>query len=108
MRRKLFTYIIALLTLALPCSCIEEESFDNSTTGNFDALWSLIDQRYCFFDYAEEQFGIDWNRVYHKYKAKIDEKTSDRQLFNICGEMLGELRDGHVNLASVYGTTYYW
>lgn len=108
MRRKLFTYIIALLTLALPCSCIEEESFDNSTTGNFDALWSLIDQRYCFFDYAEEQFGLDWNRVYHKYKAKIDEKTSDRQLFNICGEMLGELRDGHVNLASVYGTTYYW
>jgi C-terminal processing protease CtpA/Prc len=29
-------------------------------------------------------------------------------LFSICGELLGELRDGHVNLTSVYGTTYNW
>ena len=94
--------------MVLPCSCIEEDSFDNSLTGNFDALWSLIDQRYCFFDYAEEQFGLDWNSIYHKYRTKIKEETSERQLFNICGEMLSELRDGHVNLTSVYGTTYYW
>ncbi len=108
MRKKLFTYILSLLALALPCGCVEEDSFDNSPTGNFDALWSLIDQRYCFLGYAEEQFGLNWNNVYHKYKAKIVEDTSERQLFNICGEMLGELRDGHVNLTSVYGTTYYW
>ena len=94
--------------MALPCGCIEEDSFDNSPTGNFDALWNLIDQRYCFFDYAEEQFGLDWNKVYHKHKAKIKEETTERQFFEICGEMLAELRDGHVNLTSVYGTAYYW
>ncbi len=108
MKKELFTYITALFIIALPSGCIEEESFDNSLEGNFDALWSLIDQRYCFIEYAEEQFGLNWNSVYHKYKAKIDTETSERQLFNICGEMLGELRDGHVNLTSVYGTTYYW
>lgn len=108
MRKKLFTYIITLLTAALPCGCIEEDNFNNSPEGNFDALWSLIDQRYCFLDYAEEQFGLNWNNIYHKYRAKIEEETGDRQLFNICGEMLSELRDGHVNLTSVYGTTFYW
>ena len=108
MKKKLFTYIIALLTLTLPCGCIEEDKFDNSLTGNFDALWNLIDQRYCFLDYAHEQFGLNWNSIYHKYKAKIEPETSERQLFDICGEMLGELRDGHVNLTSVYGTAFYW
>lgn len=108
MRRKIFTYIITLLTLSLPCGCIEEDKFDNSPTGNFDALWNLIDQRYCFFDYAQQQFGLDWNSIYHKYKAKIEAETNDSELFDICGEMLGELRDGHVNLTSVYGTAYYW
>jgi C-terminal processing protease CtpA/Prc len=33
---------------------------------------------------------------------------SDAELFDIMGEMLKELRDGHVNLVSVYGTSYYW
>ncbi|MBQ5663756.1 MAG: S41 family peptidase [Bacteroidaceae bacterium] len=108
MRKNIFAYIIALLALTLPCGCIEEESFDNTPTGNFDALWNLIDQRYCFLEYAHEQFGLNWNSVYHKYKAKIEEETSERQLFSICGEMLGELRDGHVNLSSVYGTAFYW
>ena len=108
MRKKIFTYIVTLLALTLPCGCIEEDSFENSHTGNFDALWNLIDQRYCFLEYAQEQFGLDWNSVYHTYKAKIDSETNERELFNICGEMLSELRDGHVNLSSVYGTVFYW
>ena len=108
MKKNIFAHIIALFTLILPCSCIEEDNFDNSPIGNFDALWSLIDQHYCFLEYAEKEFGLNWNSIYHKYKAKIETETSERQLFSICGEMLSELRDGHVNLTSVYGTAFYW
>lgn len=108
MVKNIFTYITVLLTMILPCSCIEEDSFDNSAEGNFDALWTLIDQRYCFLSYAEEEYGLDWNKMYHKYRSKITDKTNSHQLFNICGELLSELRDGHVNLTSTYGTTFNW
>lgn len=88
--------------------CIKEDEFDNSYEGNFDALWSVIDQRYCFFEHARETFGLDWDAVYSKYHPKVLEVTTQSALFDIMGDMLRELRDGHVNLTSEYGTTYYW
>lgn len=100
-------FIIALLSLTA-ISCIEEDEFENSATGNFDALWNIIDQRYCFFEHAEEQFGLDWDEVYHKYRPIAEEELSQIELFDLFGEMLRELRDGHVNLTSEYGTTFYW
>ena len=108
MKNRIYIYIIAIITALLPCSCIEGDEFEDTNEGIFDALWTLIDQRYCFLSYAEEQFGLDWNKMYHKYRSQITEDTDRRQLFDICGELLGELRDGHVNLTSVYGTTFNW
>ena len=102
--KKILTYILSLLVFT---GCIEEDSFDNNAIGNFDALWSIIDQRYCFFDYAEKEYGLNWDAVYNKYRPMISEETTDEELFDILGNTLAELRDGHVNLASIYGTTYY-
>ena len=107
MRNKV-THLIILTAAILLAGCIEEDKFDNSHTGNFDALWNIIDQRYCFFEYSEQQFGLDWDAVYHKYRPKAELITTNSALFDLMGEMLGELRDGHVNLTSEYGTTYYW
>lgn len=106
--KKTLTYILALAATLTAGGCIEEDSFDNSYTGNFDALWNTIDQRYCFFDYSSEAFGLDWEAVYHKYRPKAEHITTGSALFDLMGEMLSELRDGHVNLTSEYGTTYYW
>ena len=108
MKNRIYIYIIAIITALLPCSCIEGDEFEDTNEGIFDALWTLIDQRYCFLGYAEEQFGLDWDKMYHKYRSQITEKTTKRELFDICGNMLGELRDGHVDLTSTYGTTYNW
>ena len=43
--------LIALLMLLLPTGCIGEETYDNTPRGNFEALWQIIDQQYCFLDY---------------------------------------------------------
>lgn len=102
--KKYITYLVALLLLA---SCIEEDNFNNSNKGNFEALWSIIDERYCFFQQAQEEFGLNWNSVYDKYKPLADACENEAQLFDVLGEMLNELRDGHVNLSSIYGTTQY-
>lgn len=105
MIKKLLTYLLPALLLT---GCVEEDQFSNSPMGNYDALWSIIDERYCFFEQARQQHGLDWDDVYHKYKPQVQAAESNAELFDIYGNMLRELKDGHVNLASDYGTTYYW
>ena len=105
MIKKLLTYLLPALLLT---GCVEEEQFSNSPTGNYDALWSIIDERYCFFEQARQQHELDWDDVYHKYKPQVQAAESNAELFDIYGNMLRELKDGHVNLTSDYGTTYYW
>ena len=105
--RHLITYLLLLPLIALT-SCVKEDEYNNSATGNFDALWNIINERYCFFDHAAKEFGLDWNAVYQKHRPVAMVASSDGELFDVLGEMLRELRDGHVNLTSHYGTTYYW
>lgn len=106
--KKITAYITIIFLTFCFAACVEEDEFNNSPTGNFDALWSIIDQRYCFFEHGRQQFGLDWNEVYHKYRPMTEQEISERELFDLMGEMLRELRDGHVNLTSEYGTTFYW
>ncbi len=106
MLKKILTYLF--ITQILFTGCIDGEEFDNSCNGNFEALWQLIDERYCFFAQAQEEFGLDWNAVHDKYKPMADTCRDELILFDILGDMLKELRDGHVNLTSMFGTSYYW
>lgn len=105
MIKKLLTYLLPAILLT---GCVEEDRFSNSPQGNYDALWEIIDERYCFFEHAKQEYGLDWDAVYLKYKPQVQAAENNAELFDIYGEMLRELRDGHVNLVSDYGTTYYW
>lgn len=102
---RIRTKIIGALTgaLALLTSCQDEPDYRNTLYGNFDALAEIIDTRYCFF--ADKD--IDWKEVTQRYRAQITDSTTVIGLFNICSDMLDELRDGHVNLVSYFSTSYY-
>ena len=78
--------------------------FYNDPEGNFDTLWNIIDKNYCFFEYKE----IDWERIYYRYSSRVMSGMSSESLFNLMGEMLGELKDGHVNLTASHDITRYW
>ena len=84
--------------------CIREDEYDNSPTGNFEALWKLIDEHYCFLDYKQ----IDWDSIYNVYSRQITDDMDDDALFEVLGNMLAELKDGHVNLYSAWNTARYW
>ena len=89
--------------------CVKEEiTSSNTRQGNFEALWQLIDQRYCFFDYKKEQIGVDWDEVHGRYAAMINDKMTSQQLFEVFCNMIGELKDGHVNLSAVYDLGRNW
>ena len=88
-------------------SCVTQEVEDDTRQGNFEALWRTLDAHYCFFDYKKESYGLDWNKVYESYRVRIDEPMSNRQLFEVLGEMACELRDGHVNLYASHDVARY-
>lgn len=95
--------IVILFFAAFLCSCHEIEEWDNDAQGNFDALWTILDEHYCFFD----EKGVDWNAVYEKYNAKVSNGMTEEELFLVCAGMLDELKDGHTNLSSSFNTSYY-
>lgn len=96
--------LLSLLSLLLLSSCHKVEVFEDDPYGNFDALWTILDERYCFFEYKD----IDWEQVGMKYRKKLTERMTSEELFDVCGDMLMELKDGHVNLVSAHDTSRYW
>lgn len=105
---KKYRTLLLLSMLLCFISCTKVETYEDTPTGNFEALWSIIDEKYCFFDYKAEEYGLNWNAVYRKYAHKIDDGMSNAGLFEVLGEMLDELRDGHVNLYAAHDVARYW
>ena len=114
-RLKLVSVLAVLVTALLPLSCalngeIPNREYSDTPQGNFMALWTIMDEHYCFFDLKKEKLGVDWNEVKTRYAASISDDISDRALFEVLCKMIGELRDGHVNLTSAYdyGRNWSW
>ena len=58
---------------------------------NFNAFYKVFEENYALFDVK----GIDWKKEYSNFSARINEKTTDQELFNIFKEMLDKLDDKH-------------
>lgn len=114
-RLKFVSVLAVLVTALLPLSCAMEEEvrngeYSDTPKGNFMALWTIMDEHYCYFDLKKEKLGVDWNEVKTRYAVSISDDMSDRALFEVLCKMIGELRDGHVNLTSAYdyGRNWSW
>ena len=90
--------------LILLSGCAQQDEWDNDQVGNFEALWTIIDEHYSFLDYKQ----VDWNAIHSRYRALVSNQMTDRELFDICGDMLKELRDGHTNLIASHDVSRYW
>ena len=106
--RKTIDYLVILVLLVPLVSCVDTEERNDTPSGNFEALWQILDERYCFFDYKQKEYGLDWNEVYNKYKVRVNDNMNTTQLFEVLCDMLTELRDGHVNLSSSMDYGRYW
>ncbi|MBQ8564314.1 MAG: S41 family peptidase [Bacteroidaceae bacterium] len=106
MKSKHILYILAMLLVAPLQSCFVDDDLhmSNDAQDNFEALWSIIDEHYCFFEYKE----IDWDSIHTAYAPRVNNEMNALALFDLCSEMLDELQDGHVNLTSSFSTSHYW
>lgn len=111
MRLKSFI-VCAALMLAVSCSPFEdyEGGYPNTPTGNFEALWHIMDTRYCYFTVKKQQLGVDWDEVHVRYRQSVSDDMSSYNLFEVLAAMLDELQDGHVNLYGPYDISrnYKW
>lgn len=98
---KIFALLLAALLLA---SCVDEAAYDNTPEGNFDALWTAIDEHYCFLTLK----GVDWDAVGRRYRQRLTPSMNNEQLQEVMTDMLAELRDGHVNLYTPRDVSRYW
>lgn len=99
--KKFLYLLLGVITLS---ACIDEEEYNDNARGNFEALWHLMDEHYCFFTEKD----VDWNDVHSRYSRQISDAMSSHQLFEVLGNMIGELRDGHVNLSSPWDVARNW
>ena len=109
MKRKLLYFFLPLMaTWGLLGACVDVEQYDNNPRGNFEALWRIIDEHYCFFDYKQQEYGLDWHAIYNKYAPQFDDQMTEEQTFEVLTNMLGELKDGHVNLYAPFDVGRDW
>lgn len=95
--------LFAILLTAVLSACHDISEPANDPRGNFDQLWTILDEHYCFF----EEKGVDWDDVYSRYSHRIGPEMTREELFIVCSDMLDELQDGHVNLIAPFDTYYY-
>ena len=100
---------ILLLLIGLFCatSCIREDVSGNTPEANFESLWKIIDEQYCFLDYKKQEYGLDWDQVHETYAKRTTPSMGWEALFEVLSEMVAELRDGHVNLTSSLASSQY-
>lgn len=109
MKRKLLYFFLPLMAAwGLLGACVDVEQYDNNPRGNFEALWRIIDEHYCFFDYKQQTYGLDWHAVYNKYAPQFDDQMTEEQTFEVLTNMPGELKDGHVNLYAPFDVGRDW
>lgn len=98
---------LLLFPLLLLAGCVRDEALPDTRRGNFEALWQILDQRYCFFAEKRAAYGLDWGEVRERYLPSVSEQMTQAQLFEVLAATLGELRDGHVNLYAPHDVARY-
>ncbi len=104
-RLGLLAILAGLIMLHGSCEKLfMEEDAGRDPVTVFEEIWTFADRHYSFF----EEKGVDWDAVYDEYRPRVQPGMNSIELFDLCADMLYELRDGHVNLVSSFDRSRYW
>ncbi len=102
LQRAVMKYYL-LFFCVLFSSCEKATEYNSSPRDNFEALWRIMDENYCFFTFKD----VDWDDVHDRYSLLVGDTMSQYELFDILGKMLAEVKDGHTNLISSFDMSRY-
>lgn len=106
MKKIIISAVLAILTIS---ACEKHDSIkevDKDFVRNYEYFWNLVNENYCFLGsiYNNDK-NVDWKAVYDKWMPIVEKDVQDEyELFNIIGNSLNVLRDGHIWMISDFKT----
>ena len=76
---KPFFFFLCFLFLF---GCEKATKYNSSPRDNFEALWRIMDENYCFFAFKD----VDWDDVYDRYNLLVKDTMNQYELFDILGK----------------------
>ena len=105
MLRSKWLIIIGILFMGISCeNMLFEPDAAADPVSIFEEIWDFTDRHYSFF----EEKNIDWLARGDYYRQYLQDEMGPIGLFDLCADMLYELRDGHVNLLSSFDRSRNW
>ncbi len=89
--KKYRKFIIPFLLLLIIAFWFYLDRDKGNPIDNFEAFFKIFEKKYALSEIKK----IDWKKEYDYYSKKVNEKTTDRELFNIFQEVLSKLDDKH-------------
>ncbi|MDD4149582.1 MAG: S41 family peptidase [Bacteroidales bacterium] len=105
--KNIISILLIVVTFTIYFSSCEkiafEKEIENTPLENYNYLWNEVNEKYAFLEYK----NINWDSIYEVYYPHISSDMTNDSLFRVLGNMLNELRDGHVNLFSSFNLSRY-
>ena len=86
--------VLAYIILSVLTAASVDAQSSVSPTEIFNQVWKEFDERYSVFEVR----GVDWDAVRLRYEPMVTDDLTHRELFDICCQMVSELKDSHVTL----------
>ena len=74
----------------------------NQNLEDFEVAWNQVNVTYPFLEYKK----IDWDSIYTEYYSRAEAAQGD-EFYGVLGDLLAELKDGHVHFQTEGGTIIY-
>ena len=114
MKRKIIWLMLPALVLLSACQFFLGQEPDTGPSDVLKSLWNDFNNIHANLDFRMSANNMynSWYDVYHNkqdgYAQKINSGMSEESLFDLCADMLEELKDPHVSLfSSDYGYRSY-
>ncbi len=89
--RKYIKYLIIVCLIAIITSWFYLNREKGKPVENFESFFKIFENNYAHFKLKQ----IDWEKEYNYYSEKVNDNTTDRELFDIFQEILFKLDDKH-------------
>jgi len=89
--RKYLKYVVFVCLIGIIVSWFYLNRERGNPKENFEYFFKTFGENYALFEVK----NIDWNKLHGYYVKKVDENTTDDELFNIFQEILRKLDDKH-------------
>ena len=101
---RLQSGLVGLLLLPLLLiACTQEpkeQQYTKDYQTNFSALWTILDEGYCFFDDKLPASGdTTWSDLKAIYTPRVAQCQSEDEFFDLMVELMCHLKDGHVTVS---------